>query len=55
MVHLGGGARRPRNVGAHRSANQQAACRGDESRDEEQDYGTLHRRNRKAEGVLEAS
>lgn len=29
--------------------------RGDESRDEEQDCGTLHRRNRKAEGVLEAS
>lgn len=29
--------------------------RGDESRDEEQDYGTLHCRNRKAEGVLEAS
>lgn len=41
--------------GAHRSANQQAACRGDESRDEEQDCGTLHCRNRKAEGVLEAS
>lgn len=27
----------------------------DESRDEEQDYGAMHRRNRKAEGVLEAS
>lgn len=55
MVHLGGGTRRSRNVGAHRPANQQAACGSDESRDEGQDYGTLHRRNRKAEGVRKAS